>query len=134
MGLLEVVVYVAGGLLVLMFGLIGYLLTQKDQDNKANFDELYDKIDFLTNKLDLKYEGFVKATTTGFDELKNVMGDLTKESILDRSKLEGYNKNCDRMTEMVNKRLSSHAKEIKEIKKIVADHDFIIKTKFSRNE
>jgi UDP-2,3-diacylglucosamine pyrophosphatase LpxH len=134
MGLLEVVVYVAGGLILVMIGLIGYLLTQKDQDNKANFDELYEKIDFLTNKLDLKYEGFVRATTTGFDQLKNVMGDLTKEAILDRSKLEGYNKNCDKMTEMVSKRLNSHAREIKEIRKIVAEHDFIIKTKFDKNE
>jgi len=134
MGLLEVVVYVAGGLLVLMFGLIGYLLTQKDQYNKANFDELYDKIDGLTSKFDVKYEGFVRATTTGFNELKDVINDLSTKNMLDRDKLKSYNQNCDRMTEMVSKRLDSHEKQIRAIRKIVADHDIIIKTKISRDE
>jgi hypothetical protein len=134
MDLLQLVVYVAGGLLLSLFGLLGYLLSQKDQNNKANFDELYDKIEGLTSKFDVKYEGFVRATTTGFNELKDVMNDLSNKTMLDRDKLKSYNENCERMTDMVTKRLDSHEKQIRSIRKILADHDIYIKTKINKDE
>ncbi len=134
MDLFEVVIWVSGGLILTLVTMLGYLLSQKDQSNAKNFDDLYDKIDGLTNKFDVKYEGFVRATTTGFNELKDVMNDLSNKALFDRTKLEGYNQNCDKMTAMVTRRLDSHEKQIRAIRKIVADHDIIIKTKISRDE
>jgi hypothetical protein len=118
----------------ILLSIIGYLITQKDKDNKDNFDDLYKKMELLTAKLDKKYDGFARATTSGFSGLKGVMNDMAAKSNLDRQKIENFNKNCELMNSLVSKRLDVHERQIKTLKKIVADHDIFIKTKSAKDE
>jgi hypothetical protein len=123
----EVTVTIVVAIILILTGVIGYLLTQKDKNIDNNFNDLYDRMELLTEKIDHKYEGFVRATTTGFSELKDVMNDLVNKTSVDRQKLEAYNKNCDLMSNMVRKRLDAHERQLKAIKKIVDTHEVIIK-------